>query len=472
MFKTPLLANLISALFRQKILALLVGTAVFGFVVIATVLLPRRYEARMKVLVKNERADLIVSPVAGDHAPFSGEVSENQVNSEIELLTSNDLLSRVVQASGLTEFNSPEFQSRVRELNRNLKVVPIRKADIIQVSFVASSPASATSILRELSVGYLDAHIRAHSTSGSQEFFAEQREQSATVLSAAENRLRAFRRQEQLTSVAEQRGLILRKVMDEEAAFMEADASLADVASRLEDLRHQISAQSARIATQSRSIPNQYSVERLNTLLVELENRRTLALTKFLPSDRNVTELEQEIKNTRIALDRASMFNALEESTDLNPLRSELEATLSRALTQQKGLTARLEKHRATLSEYRTRLDRMEEASMVDQDLERQIKRAEENFLLYARKEEEARIADSLDKQKIANVVIVEQPIASDLPVSPNLSLNLALGSLTAAFAAILAAIVADAAPVFHVPADLEAETGLTVIATIPFERA
>ena len=51
-----------------------------------------------------------------------------------------------------------------------------------------------------------------------------------------------------------------------------------------------------RVQTQLRNVPNQYSVERLHTLLVELNNKRTEALTKFSADDRLVVEIDQQMK--------------------------------------------------------------------------------------------------------------------------------------------------------------------------------
>src|SRR5882672_9944711 len=81
-------------IFRRKWLMLTLFAGIFGLVTAVTLITPREYESHMKILVRNERADLIVSPDARDTGGVRGEVSETQVNSEIELLSSNDLLVR------------------------------------------------------------------------------------------------------------------------------------------------------------------------------------------------------------------------------------------------------------------------------------------------------------------------------------------------------------------------------------------
>jgi uncharacterized protein involved in exopolysaccharide biosynthesis len=58
----------------------------------------------------------------------------------------------------------------------------------------------------------------------------------------------------------------------------------------------------------------------------------------------------------------------------------------------------------------------MQSDSVDQQDLMRDAKAEEDNYLLYLRKREEARIGDSLDERRILNVAIVEPPAAPALP--------------------------------------------------------
>src|ERR1044072_5183638 len=81
------------AIFRRRGLVLFTFLSVIAGTIVVTLLLPNRYESRMKILVKNQRVDVVITPDATTTAPaVDNDVSENQINSEIELLTSRDLL--------------------------------------------------------------------------------------------------------------------------------------------------------------------------------------------------------------------------------------------------------------------------------------------------------------------------------------------------------------------------------------------
>ena len=101
--------------------------------------------------------------------------------------------------------------------------------------------------------------------------------------------------------------------------------------------------------------------------------------------------------------------------------------------------------------------------------MQRQKKEAEENYQLYAKKREEARIADELDRQKITNVSIAEAPAVPRIPSSPNRPLNLILGFFVAAFLSLGTVFSAELlGDTIHTPRQLEALTGATVLATVP----
>jgi uncharacterized protein involved in exopolysaccharide biosynthesis len=81
-------------------------------------------------------------------------------------------------------------------------------------------------------------------------------------------------------------------------------------------------------------------------------------------------------------------------------------------------------------------------AAVQHDQLLRQVRENENNYLLYAKKREEARIAESLDAQRITNVAIVQAPITPVQPSGPKIKLDLLLTIICAAFVAFIAVFV------------------------------
>src|SRR5437899_10993127 len=121
----------------------------------------------------------------------------------------------------------------------------------------------------------------------------------------------------------------------------------------------------------------------------------------FRPDDRLVREIDDQIRNTREALSHAEGKTAVEEATDLNPLRQMLETELSRARLDQTGARARHDTLSGQLQQYEAALKKLESDTGEHHDLKREVKRAEDNYQLHAKKREDARIHDELDGQKV-----------------------------------------------------------------------
>ncbi|MDX6290269.1 MAG: hypothetical protein QOH42_2068 [Blastocatellia bacterium] len=470
-----------SALFRRRGLVLFIFLAVVTGTAAITWVLPNKYESRMKILVKNQRLDVAITPEATSApAGVDSEVGESEINSEIELLTSRDLLTQVAKESGLGQpgpsrfwkksMSEPErIEKAANDLAKELVIAPVKKANVISISYSANSPELAAAVLKKLGELYLEKHLKLHHPTGASDFFKEKADQYETQLHDSEKQLSGFQQDNNLVVLAQQKDLTLQKAAEAKAKLLESEAAVNEATNRIKRIEQQLAATPKRIVTQSRSIPAQYSAERLNTMMVELQNRRTQLLTKFRPDDRLVREVDEQIRTTREALAKAESQTSTEQATDLNPLRQTLETEYSRARLEQTGAQARRDTLAAQLRDYEGSLRKLEGDTTQHNDLQRQVKEAEENYQLYAKKREEARIADELDRQKITNVSIAEAPAITQIPSSPNRPMNLVLGVFVAALLSLGTVFSAEMlGDTIHTPRELEALTGAAVLATVP----
>jgi uncharacterized protein involved in exopolysaccharide biosynthesis len=476
-----------SAWFRHKLLmtatflTIAIGTAVWTF------MLPNEYESRTKILVKNLRSEVPITPerTTGTYGAQGNDVSETEINSEIELLTSKDLLNQVVTECGLDKEPSSLLQrlnlketprtdaARVEQagehLAKALVITPVKKANIIEITYTSSSPKTAATVLRKLSDLYLEKRVRLHRPAGTYEFFKAQAGDYEQQLRAAEQKLSAFQQSMNVVSLTQQKDITVQKMTDSKSRLLETDAFLQEVNQRIERLQQQLQATQPRIVTQSRALPNQYSAERLNTMLVELQNRRTQLLSKFRSDDRLVREVDKQIETTRAALEKATGQTATEQATDLNPLRQTIESELGKARVDQAGAQARQASLAGQMRDYEAQLSRLESSTGEYQDLTRRVKEAEDNYQLYAKKEEESRIADELDQNKITNVSLAEEPSQPQLPSKPNRPLNLILGIVLGAIVSVGSVLAAEfTRQNVETPRELEILSGSPVLATIP----
>ncbi len=461
------LRDVADTLFRQSrvILTLcaiftLAMTAYFWFT-------PRMYEAEMTILVKNTRADLIVTPDGRSAAMAQPEINDTQMATEIQLLSSADLFRKVVDRCDLGGMTPASHEKATAKLQKKVRIAPVMKSSMIRVRYASPDPRMSAEVLQALADAYFERHLQIHSNAGSFAFFQQQAEAYEQQVKDAEKRLVEFQNTSGVVGAPEQKDLLIRKVVEEQAALREAQANRSETQKRVAGLRSQLAGLAPRITTQTRQIPNQYSVERLNTLLVELQNKRTELLTKFRPNDRMVTQVDRQISDTRKALENSEKISSKEEATDVNPLRQTLEVELARAQTSADGLRGRI----ATLSqqtrEYRAELEKLEGIRPGEQELLREIKVAEENYLLYSKKREEARIGDALDQQKIANVAFSEPPRVPVLPLPRLGATILASYALGIILIFVCALAIGQYRRTVFTPWELEAFAGMPVLGTV-----
>ena len=91
----------IELLFRRRNAFLETAGIIFGLVVLGTLLWPPLYQSTAKIFVQNNRAQLLVSPdlqIESSQNPgiVANPVSEQDLNSEVELLTSLHLVKQAI----------------------------------------------------------------------------------------------------------------------------------------------------------------------------------------------------------------------------------------------------------------------------------------------------------------------------------------------------------------------------------------
>ena len=191
-------------------------------------------------------------------------------------------------------------------------------------------------------------------------------------------------------------------------------------------------------------------------------------LTKYEPTYRAVQDLDKQIEDARAAIEEAKKTPIQEEVTDQNPTYQLLDSELARSRSQLAALKARLAATTRTVGTYREQAQTLDQKSVAQQGLVLAAKAAEQNFMLYRQKMEEARTAAALDRQRILNVAIAESATVPALPTTP-LWLKLAAGLFLASLVSAGLALAKDYwDPSFRTPDELQLCLNLPVLAAIP----
>jgi len=479
--------DLLAVGFRQRRVILNTFLGILGCSLLVALLLPKQYESQMKILVRHERADSVVSAERESPQQMRTEVTEGELQSEAELLKSRDLLSKVVIACNLQK-ETGGFWSTMRRklfgggdasaeeklaravlsLEKDLDVRPIKLTNLISVSYRAGDPQLAARVLNSLSGLYLEKHLAMHRVPGAFEFFHQQAEDYRQALASTESRLASFGKDQGVVSPTLRREITVRKLSESEAAAHDTQAAIVETQERIRTLEHQLASLPARQTTQVRTLDNPQLMERLKSTLLDLELKRSELLTKFEPTYRPVQEVEQQIAQTREAIASAEKAPLRDETTDRDPTYEALRAELAKANTELATLQARAIASADMVRFYRAETQKLDGQELLQQDMLRAAKANEENYLLYLRKQEEARISDALDRQRISNVLVAE---AATVPFKPRgrSLLVILLGGVFAAFASVMLAFVVDRwDPSFRTPEEVQDYLGTPVLAAFP----
>jgi uncharacterized protein involved in exopolysaccharide biosynthesis len=206
----------------------------------------------------------------------------------------------------------------------------------------------------------------------------------------------------------------------------------------------------------------------MKSKLLELNLKRTELLTKFDPSYRLVQEVAVEIEQTKAAISAQDVAPILEKTIEADPDHEWAQTELIKSEVELSGLRARSKATDTLVRSYRLLAQELSARAIQQEELVRDAKAAEERYLLYASKREEARIGDALDTRGILNIVVAEQPSVPALPVWSELSCGL-FGIILATGVSTGLAFAADYLdPSFRTPDDVLAYLGTPVLASLP----
>ena len=382
-----------------------------------------RYESHFKVLLRRGRYDPVASGQPTSALDVSrSEITEEELNSEVELLRDEDLLKQVVAAAGLIPPDTPpvrrpsEIERAARQLARRLDVEAIKKSNLIRVSYKDTDRQRTAHVLMALSTAYVTKHTNLQRPSGEIQFFDRQTEESAKRLQQSEAALVSFTRTRGVVSAAMERDIALQKLGEADAISRQIDQERVETEHSIASLKEQLRSFPSRSVTAKRWADNPMLLEKLKTHLLDLQIKRTDLLTRFQPSYRLVLEVDQEIEQAKSAIAAEALTPLRDETSDKDPNYEWARLQLERTEVLLSGLRARENDAAAQVLALRTTAERMQANSIDQQDLMRTAKADEDAYLLYLHKREEARIGDALDEQRILNVAIVEPPVAPELP--------------------------------------------------------
>jgi uncharacterized protein involved in exopolysaccharide biosynthesis len=239
--------------------------------------------------------------------------------------------------------------------------------------------------------------------------------------------LEAFRKENAITSLEEQRTLILRKAADLNAELKTTLSQIHEAKTKSRKLGQQLSRISPNVELEKNIGGNPYVINTLKAKLAELELQEHEYLTKYTEKSRLVVNVREQIQTVKrkLAKEERSVYGS--SRSGINTTYKALEKELFSVEANLKALEAREISQRQNLAAYDTELERLNRIEAQFNHLQRQVEINRQNYKLYITKLEESRISNAMDTNKIASVSVIQPALTPLKPIKPRKLLNIVL---------------------------------------------
>jgi uncharacterized protein involved in exopolysaccharide biosynthesis len=468
------LRDILNILFKHKAKMITIFATIVITVTVGSFLMAPVYEASSKVLVKFGRENVFTptSPAAGGNQPILFDSSrEERLNSEIEIFRGRNLIETSITKLGATTIY-PDIDQKpliprpwAKELTplekatiafeKKLSIEGVKKSDVIEIKFEHKDPVIAAQAVNGLTDAFLEHHLSVYKQSQQYSFFDDQVKLLEQKLKDSENELEGIKRGNNISSLQEQKTLLLKQISDLETELARTRGEISENEGKMYALKAGASANLAELKLGTETELNPYAISSIRSRLAELKMKEEELLAKYTEESIMVTNVRKEIETAQALLNKEEKIY---HDKAVNSITHNLNALRGKEGSQQKHLAG-----------YQQELDRINTIELRLKELERDVKLNEENYQLYIKNMEEARISDAMDSQKIANISVIEPAQPPIKPVKPKKLLNILLSLILGSFAALGVAFSSEyLSHTFNNSTEVKSKLGVNVLASIP----
>jgi uncharacterized protein involved in exopolysaccharide biosynthesis len=387
-------------------MSVFLATLIVGLAIIFLVPAPFKSEARLLALPGDYYS------VRDDPDRVTGNENlrpEDVMNVEMQLLSSRDLKREALKRSGAAVQPGLATERAIDDVERDLRVLPVAQASVIELSFSADEAQEAQDMLATILESYFAMRADVF-TSGRLELLTSQRDAARRDLQTANEALSEFQRannvanvQEQITGAVEINTALRRDLADARALLSGSQGALGRervAVSRLprtvEIFRDNTEATRARSDIQAK--------------IVALEAERADLAQRYMEGSALIEKVDTQIAGLRRSLARAT--EELPEARRMGPSAAYDEASrrVRESEASVSGIASRIAQLEQEIVQSETRLQRLNALAADIANLEVQREVTENRFRALAAQVEAARSRAVEAGTGSANVRIIQQP--------------------------------------------------------------
>ncbi len=499
---------------------LVLGCLCFGTAVgvLALVFWPKQYQSEARLLVKVGRANVSLDPTATTGAALMSlqKTQQEEIATALEVLKSREIAEQVVSAlgqdvvlsgqlpgadpsvseqasrsaiaemvvdgkkvvsgwvnglamqMGMKEALGPH-ELAVRRVHGSVTSHSPRGSAVIVITGKAGNPEMAQRLVREVSSGFMEEHLKGTHTKGSFDFFSRQVRLAENGLEHVVSNRAEFMTKQDVVSIPSSRELLQSEMAGVTRDLAVADGQYQQTVAEIRDLKTRLAATDNEVISEKlQASDNTWSGMRQQFYELELEEQRLSAT--LAPEHPRLKRIRSLLQGARGILDDFDS-ERIDQSTTINPIKLQLVESLNEKETLAVGLQSMVtayENQRAKLI--------VDGASLLEKErrlnkMDRDVAMITGTLLSMQAKLEEARVKQELYSSKFSNAHVFQKATLVERPVSPDKKiLGAGFVVLGLAVGLFLAFVKAGANSLFYLrtPHDVEKHLGVPVIAKVP----
>jgi uncharacterized protein involved in exopolysaccharide biosynthesis len=477
--QTSSLKKFLTIIFKQKDKILITFFSIVATVTLGSFLYPPIYEAKSSLLVKFGR-EYIYHPVVGERFSEMNPLillnPEEIINSEIQILTSRDLSEKVITTLKVENVypdlakNPPKMitplEAAIQQFEKNLSVKGTKKSNVIQIAFRHKDPHIAAKAVNVLVDFFKEKHLQVYSDSPSS-FLEQQLAAYEKKLKESQDNLEAFKQKYHVFSLEEQRTLLLKQRTDLDTTLKISQNQVKELQKKIFSLKSQMETVPENIFLYT-DTGHQRIIGDAKIQLLNLQLREQELLQKYKEKNLFVVNVRKEIQIVQDFIKKQEEDLKGKVRTGKNVVYEDMEREVFKAqaeLSSQEAKSVALKGQIVQLDREIQTLDLREKEL---QNLKRELMANERNYKTYLEKVEEARILDDLNRQKMANISIIQSAIVPTKPIKPRKTFNIVVGIILGVVLGVgIAFLFEYASQGLSTPESVERRLGLPVLATV-----
>ncbi|WP_143167785.1 GumC family protein [Chroogloeocystis siderophila] len=346
------------------------------------------------------------------------QYQNSPLDTEAEVMRSAPITTNTISRLNLTDQNGRLLSPN--QFLRQLTVRTIAGTDVLQVTYKDRNPEQAAAVVNTLMTSYLENNIVNNRSAAAvaRKFIEEQLPQAKATLQERESALRAFREQNNIVSLPEEKRTAVDTGADIQREINAIQTQLADARAQSALLQKQLGRglEQASTATAASQLPG---VQELLAEIQRVESQLAIDRGRFQADHPTVAALEtRKAELERLLQQRVEGNFGRNQSPNLRGLQlsayeQELTQDLARSEARRLGLESQLAALSNLQTAYTQKLNSIPRLEQQQADLERERDTAQATYNLLQQRYQEARIAEN---QNASNASIIS---AAFVPPEP-----------------------------------------------------